>query len=262
MMVGGLDMNGAIVFLAVVLLLIAGGAAWGIYRLKRTVRDISRAAFGTDSFREGLERQEILMEETPKSVNGMTDLCLPRIERDFPEFQWPQWRQHCEMVLKSYLQAVEKREVSLLAEGLPELRRQVEFEIEEQKGLDEQVVSAQDASDRNCRRRSYQQSKIHRTEIAGYQKMPGKRVIQVQSSVEYRNRFTQKKVQTRFNMELVYIQDLSKIKESVTAVGAVCPNCGAPITALGNRSCEYCGSAVEPVDVRVWRLHRIEEAGD
>ena len=76
-------MVGATIFLAIVLLVIAGGAVYGILRVRRSVRDISRMAFGTDSFMEGLEQQEILMEETPKSVAGMTNMCLPRIEKNF-----------------------------------------------------------------------------------------------------------------------------------------------------------------------------------
>lgn len=244
-------MAGAIVFLAVVLLVIAGGLAWAVYQVKMKTREISRAAFGTDSFMEGLEQQEALLEETPKSVSGMTRMCLPRIERDFPEFQWAQWRQRCEMVLKSYLQAIEERDISRLAVGLPELKRQTEQEIEEQRRLDEQSGD-----------RSYQQVKIHQTEITRYQKEPGMRVILIQSAVEYRSRFKEKKMQTRFNMELVYIQDISKIKDAVTAISTVCPNCGAPVGSLGERICEYCGSTVMPVDVRVWRLHRIKEAGD
>ena len=54
------------------------------------------------------------------------------------------------------------------------------------------------------------------------------------------------------------IQDLSKIKDLATAVGVTCPNCGAPITGLGSKFCEYCGTGVTPVDTRVWKLHRVE----
>ena len=69
----------------------------------------------------------------------------------------------------------------------------------------------------------------------------------------------QEKEQHRFNMELVYIQDITKIRDGETAIGVSCPHCGAPIAGLGDRVCPYCGGAVEPVTVRVWELHRIEE---
>ena len=37
------------------------------------------------------------------------------------------------------------------------------------------------------------------------------------------------------------------------------PNCGAPITALGAKSCAYCGTAVEPLNLRAWVLHAIRK---
>ena len=38
-----------------------------------------------------------------------------------------------------------------------------------------------------------------------------------------------------------------------------CPNCGAPIKNLGAKFCEYCGSAVEVINSRVWSLEHIKE---
>ena len=65
--------------------------------------------------------------------------------------------------------------------------------------------------------------------------------------------------QNRYNMELVYVQDMTKAGDYATAVVATCPNCGAPITRLGSKFCEYCGTGVTPIDIRVWKLHRIEK---
>lgn len=312
-----------------VLVLAGGTYAW--FRIRRQVRMISRAMFGTSSLAEGLERQADILAETPKSVSGMTKLCLPQIEGDFPEFHWPQWRQMCENMLKAYLAALSSQDLTVLT-GLgngsdkaagerygkgrqtadntntgknqvsaasEELRRQVELRIEDQR--------------RRGVRESYRQVKIHQTEISRYQKEAGMCIIKLQSAVEYfyeetdaalvgsarkaagggtsgqeegsgagengdhggkrpvkitgigrRQKKTaedtvkNRKVQTRYNMELVYIQDLSKINDLATAVGVTCPNCGAPITRLGSKFCEYCGTGVTPVDVRVWKLHRVE----
>ena len=72
------------------------------------IRQISREFFGTSSLIEGLKRQEALEDDTPKSVSGMTRVELPRIEKDFPEFHWPEWKQRCENQLKGYLEALEQ----------------------------------------------------------------------------------------------------------------------------------------------------------
>ena len=95
------------------------------------VRQISREFFGTSSLIEGLKRQEALEDDTPKSVSGMTRVELPRIEKDFPEFHWPEWKQRCENQLKGYLEALEHRDLSYLGKVSVSLRAQVRLKIEE-----------------------------------------------------------------------------------------------------------------------------------
>lgn len=244
-----------------VLLLAGGTYAW--FRIRRQIRMISKAMFGTPSLAEGLERQADILAETPKSVSGMTKLCLPQIEGDFPEFHWPQWRQMCENLLKAYLAALESQDAGVLRKESPvseELAKQLQLQIDDQK--------------RRGVRESYRQIRIHRTEISRYQKEAGMCIIKLQSAVEYFHEEIQegreaaekqtlasanRKEQTRYNMELVYIQDLSKVKDFATSVGVTCPNCGAPVTRLGSKFCEYCGTGITPVDIRVWKLHRVEK---
>ncbi|MDY5217322.1 MAG: hypothetical protein SPH91_09325, partial [Lachnospiraceae bacterium] len=38
------------------------------------------------------EQQELEMQTTPKSVNAMTSVYLPRIEKDFPEFSYSEFK--------------------------------------------------------------------------------------------------------------------------------------------------------------------------
>lgn len=273
-----------------VLLLSGGTYAW--FRVRKQVRIFSKAVFGTPSLREGLEHQADILAAAPKSVTAMTRLCLPRIEEDFPEFNWLQWKQRCENMLRGYLEALETQDISKLDRrgGLrgesgisQELRRQTEFLIKEQMS-------------RGVRER-FGQVKIHQTEISRYQKEAGLCIIKLQSAVEYYYEETaavgreesgedslvpgretkalalrrQRKggkapepqgpvrQQNRYNMELVYIQDAAKLGDYATAVGATCPNCGAPVTRLGSKFCEYCGTGIIPIDIRVWKLHRIEK---
>ena len=92
---------------------------------------ISREFFGTSSLIEGLKRQEALEDDTPKSVSGMTRVELPRIEKDFPEFHWPEWKQRCENQLKGYLEALEHQDLSYLGKVSVSLKDQVRLKIEE-----------------------------------------------------------------------------------------------------------------------------------
>ncbi len=239
--------------LAVGILLLGGGVfTW--YRVRKQVRIVSKAIFGTPSLKEGLEHQADILAENPKSVSGMTKLCLPQIEADFPEFHWNQWKQKCENVLKAYLAALERQSSDYIEHDYEELRRQAALQIEDQKrrGVTE----------------TYSQVRIHQTEIARYQKEAGLCMIKLQSAVEYYYEEKKDEVRTpqgpvrqqnRYNMELVYIQDITKVKDYATVLGATCPNCGAPITKLGSKFCEYCGTGVIPIDIRVWKIHRIEK---
>lgn len=116
-------------------------------------------------------------------------------------------------------------------------------------------------------RETYTQIKVHQTEVANYRKSIGSCVITFQSAVEhyhYREKDgrlvsgdRERKEQTKYNTELVYIQDERLAGGS--AVGTVCPNCGAPVSQLGNLRCEYCGLAVTPVNLKVWKLHSYYE---
>ena len=68
------------------------------------------------------------------------------------------------------------------------------------------------------------------------------------------------RIQPRYDMEWIYIQDAERYGQAAGgAVGVSCPNCGAPIKNLGAKFCEYCGSAVEVINSRVWSLEHIKE---
>ena len=64
--------------------------------------------------------------------------------------------------------------------------------------------------------------------------------------------------QTKYNMELMYIQDESKVSAD-KGVGLTCPHCGAPVTSLGAKFCEFCGSEVIPINMQVWSLQHFYE---
>ena len=67
--------------------------------------------------------------------------------------------------------------------------------------------------------------------------------------------------QSRYNIDLVYIQNRDLAKGNTDgALGITCPNCGAPITNLGAKFCEYCGAGVVELNVHAWSFENIEEA--
>ena len=247
-------MTGLIIGLVVVAgIAILGYVAY--YKIKRKVERFALDAFGTTDFRKGYERQVQELSTTPKSVTGMTRLMEPQIQRDFPDFNWLEFRNKAENMLVSALQAIEERNPSLVKDASEDVKTQIENQIHlnETEGITE----------------VFDRIRIHQTEIANYEKHQGKCIIKLQSAIEYihykkRNGQliegnTERLEQTRYNVELLYVQNAALAGYDNT-VGTTCPNCGAPITNLGAKFCEYCGSAVEEVNIKVWSLHKFYEA--
>ena len=59
----------------------------------------------------------------------------------------------------------------------------------------------------------------------------------------------------------LYIQNRDLAKGiPMERVEVTCPNCGAPITNLGAKFCEYCGAGVVELNVHAWSFENIEEA--
>ena len=231
-------------------------AVLGIWAIRRKVKKFSRDLFGTESLVEGIGRQADLAAETPKSVSGMTRLMEPQIMRDFPDFSWEEFKHRAENMLTSALLAIAGGDVTTIQNASDAVRDQIRNRIEdnEASGVCE----------------NFEQIKIHQTEIANYHKEKGACVITIQSAVEYYYSKVrdgeviagsrERKTQTKYNTELIYIQDID-LTEFDTAIGMNCPNCGAPIKSLGEMRCEYCGTRVTPVNTKVWSLHKIYEVG-
>lgn len=201
-----------------------------------------------------LHKEGELFDEEPKSVAAMTRIFEPQIMRDFPEFSWGEFKHKSENMLVSALLAISAENPARCVDGADDIKRQVKNIIEDNRarGISE----------------TYSDITIHQTEIADYKKTNGKCVITIQSALGclYEKRQDGKlikgddryKTQTKYNIELVYVQDVEKVGTG-TAIGTVCPQCGGPIRTLGAKFCEYCGSGITPINIRTWSLHKFYE---
>lgn len=184
----------------------------------------------------------------------MTRIFAPQISRDFPGMNLEQFEALAQQQLVAALQAVSAGNLESVARASDELKEQVSRQIEGNRAAGV--------------RETYEQIRIHQTEISNYEKKNGTCVITFQSAVEhyhYKEKagkiiwgYKDRKLQTKYNMELLYVQDAAQQTEG-NAFGLNCPNCGAPMKGLGQQICEYCGSPVVPVDTRVWRMVRFSE---
>ena len=221
----------------VIILVIVGVIAGVFFYVENKVRKFSQDLFGTDSLVEGWKKQEEELSVTPCSVSGMTRLLEPQIQRDFPEFNWVQFKNKAEDALKLSLMAISAHSIGR-AESLSEaLKEEVAARIEQNQTAGVNEV--------------YERIRVHQTEIARYEKQKGKCIITLQSAVEHIH-YKEK------DGKLMYIQDESKVSAD-KGVGLTCPHCGAPVTSLGAKYCEFCGSEVIPINMQVWSLQHFYE---
>ena len=240
----------------ILLLIVILAVFCGILYVRHKAKEFSRTIFGTEDLSDGIRQMKREYASTPKSVSGMTNLLLPKIVSDFPDFEYDEMKERAENTLTQYLRAVTQKNTAVLTDGNTELKQQLENHIQmlSIKGLWEH----------------FDQIKIHRTEIHQYKKADGRCIITYQSALECFHYITdtssviegskEYKYQTKYNTDLIYIQDRNLLENELDhALGINCPNCGAPLSSLGAKKCEYCGTPVIEINIHAWSFSDIKE---
>lgn len=246
-----------IIIILILILAIIIAIYCGVRYLQRKTREVSSALFGTSDITQAAKQMKQEYSTTPKSVSAMTSLLLPKIVSDFPDFQYDEMKERAENVLTQYLRAVTEKNTAILTDGNTELKQQLDNHI--------QMLSVKDL------REHFDQIKIHRTEINQYRKTAGRCIITFQSALECYHYITDNsstikegskeyKYQTKYNTDLIYIQDRNLVENELdNALGVNCPNCGAPLSSLGAKFCEYCGTPVIEINIHAWSFSNVEE---
>ncbi|MGN0438236.1 MAG: zinc ribbon domain-containing protein [Lachnospiraceae bacterium] len=244
-----------IILVLLLILLIAGIVIY--VKISTKIKRVSTELFGTSDVTEVATQLKQEQATTPKSVSGMTTLLLPKITSDFPDFEYNQMKVRAENVLTSYLMAINNNSISDFKNENDELTKKLERYI---------IMLGGEGV-----REHFEQIHIHRTEIYQYRKTEGKCIITFQTALECYHYVTdstdevikgekQYKYQTKYNIDMIYIQDREKLKnESDSALGLNCPNCGAPISSLGAKHCAYCGTAIIEINIHSWSFSNITE---
>lgn len=247
---------GWIIVLVVVLVLLL--AIWIlIKKITKKVENFSRLIFGTSSLREGVENMQKEYAETPKSVSAMTSLYLPKIVADFPDFEYNEMKHRARNVLYSFLLSIDGMNPGGMEDANEELQNQ----------LENRILNLEASG----KREHYKDILIHRTEINNYRKAEGRCIITFQSSIQYHHYVENEDgkllsgsrdvlFQSKYNIDLIYIQDRNLVEHELDhALGINCPNCGAPISTLGAKVCEYCGTPVIELNIHAWSFSSISE---
>lgn len=231
--------------------------AVAIFKIKQGLEGLSRDLFGTSSFKKGIDEQKRKVNSYPRSLQAMTRLELPRIMKDFPEFDYADYKEKTHALLRSFFNALEKKQPEMLTgECSPALKGSVTGIIEELESSDYSQV--------------FNEVVIHKTEISKYVKDGVTATITFVTAVGHYSYILDSdgklvhgekdmSIQTVYETDLVYVQDVDKINTQGSALGVNCPNCGAPIKNLGQKFCEYCGTGITEVNIRSWKFDAIRE---
>lgn len=240
-------MNSVIIIIIILALLLI------VIKVERMIKRYSRSAeaelirYAAKALKDG-DLNDALA-STPKSLSRMDTIFLPQIQKDFPEFNWREFKSIIQDSILKMLHAIDEQNAELV-KSMPAVYADVANLL------------------KNDLRNHFQSIQIHDTAINSYSKKDGTCYIKTSSSMEYyfyaekdgtlasgdRNQ----KKQTVYDVELIYIQDVSK-HDHANSLGVTCPNCGAPITNLGLKVCEYCKTAIEPINIKVWKVNSIKE---
>ena len=239
--------------IAVLLLIIVGAGLL----IKAKLSKVSREMFGTSDIIKGLNEQNKQLSETPRSLHSMTDVYLPSIQRDFPEFDYEHFRTGAQAVLRGYFNAVSTGSTDTLPK---------EITLSLKDHIREIIVNLGE----NRQRQYYLEPVLHDTQIARYIKSGGAVTVLFNIAVgmysyledengKVINGSKDTKLQTVYEVELLYVQDADKMGVYSEALGLNCPNCGAPVRNLGMKFCEYCGTGLIEVNTRVWKFNAVNE---
>lgn len=246
-----------IIIILLLIIILIGIIYYAYERLMRKIRYWLMMLFGTTNLGDGIRKMEAEVANTPRTVSSATNLYLPMITKDFPEFHFDEMKTRAENVLISYLRSVDGENAALLTEGTNELKTSLLMRIQMLK--------------QEGKKEHFQNIKIHNTQIYQYRKVKARCSVVFQSAIEYYHFVEQDgKVikgrndmleQDKYNVEVVYIQDRETVENlGDSGLALNCPNCGAPLPALGAKKCAYCDTPVMEFNIRTWNFSSVKEA--
>lgn len=216
-----------------------------ILYIKTTISNFLEKYFGTRDLKEAIEKSEIENENTPKSLSSMETLSLSSLKKDFPELNINEIKSMAENTITNYLRSISKKKIDDIKNYNDNIKNMVLAKIE---ALGDNKVS-------------YEDIKYHKTVINRYEKSKSIATLYMASALEYykKDNKGRKKIQDRFIVEVIYIIDPTSVDESLKLLGLNCPNCGAPITTLGEKYCRYCNTGIKDLVKRTWVINNIKE---
>ena len=206
-----------------------GGFLW-IRRATRGVRE--RIGYIKDAIDEAIAADK--EPEKPRSLSSLESVVLPKILKDFPDFNARVFAERVRRDARTYYESGAQGKV-LFGDDATETFKE-EFEDRLPDSVKDGIA-------------------VRRVTIAAYDGSGRRKLLTCQAAVGF-NDTTDTPRERR--LILVYIAGYADDPESPIK-GFNCPNCGGPLPAAGARVCVYCGTAcTAPVSLG-WMLSEEKE---
>lgn len=249
-----------LIIIAIMVAIVIGVIFGIIYIYKKTTKNITNVigSSNTKEFRDAFKNAISSEKEEyskPKSISGMTNILLPKIQKEIPDFNIELLYSKVESGIKKYLSYKTSEKIDDLEKDneLVYISNILKTEIFNNKT--------------NGVYEHFDNIKINNTAIREYKHVNGAVSIILNSSIQYKydTNIKGKKVysdinkQTRFITEFVYIYDEVAYNSDVYRYALNCPNCGATYKTLSAGNCDHCGTAIEPINMKNWYMVSCKE---
>ena len=225
----GLSIGGIGTILLV--LLIGGGAIVALRAIVRSATKVGRLA---STVTDIIKKADYEAENTPKSLSSAEPLLLDRIKRDFPEYNPELIRQRVAKDARTFYESAQAGKC-LYADGISDqLRERLES-----------FLPPDVAGDIH----------IHKVALAASDDVSEDRVLTFQAAAAFKDSAG---VTRQRRLILKYLAAWATDTENGVRK-ANCPNCGAPIPAVGSKVCCYCGTALKVWAGIGWLLTDLRE---
>ena len=238
---------GCIIFLGIIALIIYGN-------LKNALRKLGFNVNSLNDINEEMAKIKREDSNRARSISGMTNLLLPTIQGDFPEFNVNELFAKTETALRKTLNSIEEKNKDYVKD-MPLIRNSISNIIDDYSSADISV--------------HYDDIEFHKFAIYKYERNDGVATVTVSTSVGYYYKKIKNdkliegdnnlKKQTRYRCDFIYIYDESLVPGDAKVLAINCPNCGAAISCLGHKHCEYCGTSIKEINLKSWEFSSYEE---
>ena len=217
-------------------LIIAGGAGvllGGFFGFLRATRGLRNSVAAVAS---ALNEAVAANNEPPKprSLSSLESVIMPKILRDFPDFNARVFAQRVRRDAETYYRSGSWGKQLFGSDATEAFKES--FVARMPEGVGKNIT-------------------VHRVTSSDYNGTGRRKLLTCQAAVGF---IDIKEAQQERRLELTYIAGYADDPDS-EVVGFNCPNCGAPLPAAGARTCVYCGTSfVAPVELG-WMLMDAKE---